>query len=134
MNWSKRDWIFCLILAVVTMLAYQPARHGGFVWDDEPNIASAELRSLDGLRRIWFQPRATQQYQPLHYSSSWLQQRLIGNSPSGYHLVNLLLHIGCVVLVLKILRFLRVPGAELAAIIFALHPVNVETVAWDGAG
>ena len=109
-----------------------PAR--GFVWDDEPNIASAELRSLDGLRRIWFQPRATQQYQPLHYSSSWLQQRLIGNSPSGYHLVNLLLHIGCVVLVLKILRFLRVPGAELAAIIFALHPVNVETVAWDGAG
>jgi tetratricopeptide (TPR) repeat protein len=130
MNWSKRDWIFCLILAVITMLAYQPAWQGGFVWDDEPNIASAELRSLDGLRRIWFQPRATQQYQPLHYSSSWLQQRLMGNSPSGYHLVNLLLHIGCVVLVLKVLRFLRVPGAELAAIIFALHPVNVETVAW----
>jgi tetratricopeptide (TPR) repeat protein len=130
MDSSKRDWIFCLILAVITMLAYQPAWQGGFVWDDEPNIASAELRSLDGLRRIWFQPRATQQYQPLHYSSSWLQQRLMGNSPTGYHLVNLLLHIGCVVLVLKILRFLRVPGAELAAIIFALHPVNVETVAW----
>jgi len=54
----------------------------------------------------------------------------LGDSPSGYHLVNLLLHIGCVVLVLKILRFLRVPGAELAAVIFALHPVNVETVAW----
>ena len=53
-----------------------------------------------------------------------------GDSTTGYHLVNLLLHIGCVVLVLKILRFLRIPGAELAAIIFALHPVNVETVAW----
>ena len=131
MSWSKRgDWFFCLILAVVTLLAYQPAWQGGFVWDDEPNIASPELRSLDGLRQIWFQPRATQQYQPLHYSSSWLQQRLMGNSPTGYHLVNLLLHIGCVVLVLKILRFLRVPGAELATMIFALHPVNVETVAW----
>ena len=130
MNWSKRDWFFCLILAMVTMLAYQPAWHGGFVWDDAANIAAPELRSLDGLRRIWFQPRATQQYQPLHYSSSWLQQRLMGNSPTGYHLVNLFLHIGCVVLVLKILRFLRIPGAELAAIIFALHPVNVETVAW----
>ena len=130
MDWSKRDCFFCLILAVVTMLAYQPAWHGGFVWDDAANIAAPELRSLDGLRRIWFQPRATQQYQPLHYSSSWLQQRLMGNSPTGYHLVNLLLHIGCVVLVLKILRFLRIPGAELAAIIFALHPVNVETVAW----
>jgi len=130
MDWSKRDWFFCLILAVVTLLAYQPAWHGGFVWDDEANIASPELRSLDGLRRIWFVPRATQQYQPLHYSSSWLQERFWGDSPTGYHLVNLLLHIGCVVLVLKILRFLRIPGAELATIIFALHPVNVETVAW----
>jgi tetratricopeptide (TPR) repeat protein len=112
------------------MLAYEPAWHGGFVWDDAGNIATSELRTLDGLRRIWFVPRTTQQYQPLHYSSSWLQQRLIGDSPTGYHVVNLLLHIGCVVLVLKILRFLRIPGAELAAIIFALHPVNVETVAW----
>jgi tetratricopeptide (TPR) repeat protein len=54
----------------------------------------------------------------------------LGDSTTGYHFVNLLLHIGCVVLVLKVLRFLRIPGAELAAIIFALHPVNVETVAW----
>src|SRR5437667_6147864 len=130
MSWWKRDWFFCLILAAVTMLAYQPAWNGGLLWDDEANIATPELRSLDGLRRIWFVPRATQQYQPLHYSSSWLQQRLLGDSTTGYHLVNLLLHIGCVVLVLKILRLLRIPGAELATIIFALHPVNVETVAW----
>jgi len=130
MSWWKREWFFCLILAVVTMLAYQPAWYGGLLWDDDANIVSPELRSLDGLRRIWFQPRATQQYQPLHYSSSWLQQRLLGDSTTGYHLVNLLLHIGCVVMVLKILRRLRIPGAELATIIFALHPVNVETVAW----
>jgi len=130
MNWTKRDWFFCLILAVVTMLAYQPAWHGGLLWDDDNCTTPPELRSVDGLGRIWFQPRATAQYYPLLFSSYWLQQRLWGDSPSGYHLVNLLLHIGCVVLVLKILRFLRIPGAELAAIIFALHPVNVETVAW----
>jgi hypothetical protein len=130
MSWWKREWFFCLIVAVVTILAYQPAWHGGLLWDDDANIATPELRSLDGLRRIWFQPRATQQYQPLHYSSSWLQQRLLGDSATGYHFVNLLLHIGCVVMVLKILRRLRIPGAELATIIFALHPVNVETVAW----
>jgi protein O-mannosyl-transferase len=130
MSWWKRDGLFCLILAVVTMLAYQPAWNGGLVWDDDANIAGPELRSLDGLRRIWFVPRATQQYQPLFYSSSWLQEKLCADSPTGYHLVNLLLHIGCVVLVLKILRLLRIPGAELAAILFALHPVNVETVAW----
>jgi protein O-mannosyl-transferase len=126
----RSDWFFCLILAVVTMMAYQPAWHGGLLWDDDNTTTPPELRSLDGLRRIWFQPRATAQYYPLLFSSYWLQQRLWGDSPTGYHLVNLLLHIGCVVLVLKILRFLRVPGAELAAIIFALHPVNVETVAW----
>jgi protein O-mannosyl-transferase len=130
MSWTKRDWFFCLILAAVTILAYQPAWHGGLLWDDDNCTTPRELRSLDGLRRIWFQPRATAQYYPLLYTSYWLQQRLWGDSTTGYHLVNLLLHIGCVVLVLKILRFLRVPGAELAAIIFALHPVNVETVAW----
>ena len=130
MSWWKRDWFFCLILAVVTMLAYQPAWRGGFLWDDDANIATPELRSLDGLRRIWFEPRTTQQYYPLLYSSSWLQERFWGDSPTGYHLVNLLLHVGCAVLVLKILRLLRIPGAELATIVFALHPVNVETVAW----
>jgi tetratricopeptide (TPR) repeat protein len=130
MSWSKRDWSFCLILAVVTILAYQPAWHGGVLWDDEPHIGGPELRTLDGLRRIWFVPRTTQQYYPLLHTSFWLQQRLWGDSTTGYHIVNLLLHIGCVVLVLGILRRLRIPGAELAAIIFALHPVNVETVAW----
>ena len=112
------------------MLAYQPAWHGGLLWDDAAHVGGPELRTLDGLRRIWFVPRTTQQYYPLLHTSYWLQQRLWGDSPTGYHLVNLLLHIGCVVLVLKILRYLRIPGAELAAIIFALHPVNVETVAW----
>src|SRR5712672_3934429 len=130
MNWSKRDWFFCLILAMITMLAYQPAWRGGILWDDDANIGGPELRTLDGLRRMWFVPRTTQQYYPLLHTSYWLQQRLWGDSAIGYHLVNLLLHIGCVVLVLKILRFLRIPGAELAAIVFALHPVNVETVAW----
>src|SRR5437762_10800279 len=130
MSLSNRDWLFCLVLAVVTMLAYQPAWHGGLLWDDDANRTTLELRSLDGLKRIWFVPRTTQQYYPLLYSSYWFQQRLFGDSTAGYHLVNLLLHIGCAVLVLKILRRLRVPGAELATIIFALHPVNVETVAW----
>ncbi len=130
MSWWKRDWFFCLILAVVTILAYEPAWHGALLWDDNANMATPELRSLDGLRRIWFVPRTTQQYYPLLYTSYWLQQRLLGDSTTDYHFVNILLHIGCVVLVLKILRFLRIPGAELAAIIFALHPVNVETVAW----
>src|SRR5437764_2748448 len=130
MSWWKRDWFFCLVLAVVTMLAYHPAWHGGILWDDDAHIGGPELRTLDGLRRIWFVPRKVAQYYRLLFSSYLLQQRLWGDSITGYHIVNLLLHIGCVVLVLRILRFLRIPGAELAATIFALHPMNVETVAW----
>src|SRR5260370_2090416 len=130
MSWSKRDWFFCLILAAVTILGYQPAWHGGLLWDDDNCTTPPELRTLDGLRRIWFVPRTIAQYYPLLFSSYWLQQRLWGDSPSGYHCVNLRLDIGCVVLVMKILRFLKIPGAEVVEIIFALHPVNVETVAW----
>ncbi|HEX5489629.1 MAG TPA: tetratricopeptide repeat protein [Candidatus Udaeobacter sp.] len=130
MNWTKRDWGFCLILAVVTLMAYNPAWHGQLLWDDDNCSTPPELRSVDGLKRIWFQPRATAQYYPLLYTSYWIQQRVWGDSPTGYHLINLLLHIGCVVMLLRILRFLRIPGAELAVIIWALHPVNVETVAW----
>src|SRR5262245_42599262 len=126
----SREWILAAVLALVTILAYQPAWHGGVLWDDEPHIGGPELRTPDGLRRIWFVPRTTQQYYPVLHTSFWLQQRLWGDSTTGYHIVNLFLHIGCVVLVLRILRRLRIPGAELAAIIFALHPVNVETVAW----
>src|SRR5262245_44305963 len=130
MSWTKRDWLFCLILAFVTLMAYHSVWHGGLLWDDDECVTPPELRSVDGLRQIWLVPRAAGQYYPLLFSSYWLQQRLWGHSTTGYHLVNLLLHIACAVLVLKILRSLRVPGAELAAIIFALHPVNVETVAW----
>src|SRR5438094_7438659 len=73
MSWWKRGWFFCLILAVVTMLAYQPAWQGGLLWDDDANIATPELRSLDGLRRIWFEPKTTQQYYTLLHSTYWLQ-------------------------------------------------------------
>src|SRR4026208_1576258 len=76
----RSDWFFCLILAVVTILAYQPAWHGGVLWDDEPHIGGPELRTPDGLRRIWFVPRTTQQYYPLLHTSFWLQQRLWGDS------------------------------------------------------
>jgi hypothetical protein len=84
MSLPKRDRFFCLVLAVVTLLAYQPAWHGGLLWDDNFNIVTPELRSLDGLKRIWFVPRTTLQYYPLLYSSSWLQERFWRDSPTGY--------------------------------------------------
>ena len=131
MDWSKRDWIFCLILAVVTMLAYQPAWNGGFIWDDDEYVANNELLTApDGLRRIWFSLDAPSQYFPLVYTTFRIERALWGLHPFGFHWVNLLLHVANALLVWRLLVRLKVPGARLAGAIFALHPVQVESVAW----
>jgi protein O-mannosyl-transferase len=117
-------------LLLATLAAYQPAWHGGFLWDDDAHVTEAALRSWDGLRRIWFDLGATQQYYPLVHSAFWLMHRLWGDWTTGYHLVNILLHALSACLVAVILRRLSIPGAVLAAAIFALHPVQVESVAW----
>ena len=114
----------------MTCVAYLPAMRGGFIWDDDAHVTRPELRSAHGLNRIWFDLGATQQYYPLLHSAFWLEQRLWGDDPLGYHLVNVLLHCGVVCLVYAVLRRLEVPGALLAAAIFAVHPVEVESVAW----
>jgi len=130
-TWWKRDWFFCLILAVVTMLAYQPAWNGGFIWDDDEYVANNELLTApDGLRRIWFSLDAPSQYFPLVYTTFRIERALWGLHPFGYHWVNLLLHVVNALLVWRLLVRLKVPGARLAGAIFALHPVQVESVAW----
>ncbi len=129
-RFGKRDWICALLLVVVTVLAYQPAWNGKPIWDDNAHITKPELRSLGGLARIWTEPGAAQQYYPLVHSFFWVEYRLWGDRTLGYHLINILLHAGCALLLAKILRRLDVPGGWLAAAIFALHPVEVETVAW----
>lgn len=62
----------------VTFLAYLPAINGGLLWDDDAHVTKAGLQSLDGLRRIWFELGATQQYYPLLHSAFWIEHRLWG--------------------------------------------------------
>jgi tetratricopeptide (TPR) repeat protein len=126
----RYDWLVALALLLATLIAYQPAWQGEPVWDDDAHITRMELRSLSGLGRIWFQPGATQQYYPIVYSVFWAEQKLWGDAPLGYHLINVFLHVSSAVLLVRILRWLEVPGAWLAGAIFALHPVEVESVAW----
>src|SRR5437667_11751054 len=131
MSWTKRDWFFCLILAVVTMLAYEPAWNGGFIWDDDEYVTNNELLTApDGLRRIWFSLDAPSQYFPLTYTVLRIERSLWGLNPTGYHWVNILLHVANALLVWRVLSRLKIPGAWLAGAIFAVHPVQVESVAW----
>jgi len=128
-----------------TVAAYLPALSGGFIWNDVDYVTAPALRSLRGLARIWTEPGATQQYYPLLHSAFWVQHRLWGDHALGYHVATLLLHACSAVLFALVLRRLftdeaagpggpskgAFPGAGwLAALVFALHPVHVESVAW----
>ena len=127
----SRACVFALVLTAVTIFAYRPAWNGGFLWDDDAYVTNNELLTApDGLRRIWFSLDAPSQYFPLVYTTFRIERAFWGLSPSGYHWVNLLLHVANALLVWLVLARLKVPGAWLAAAIFALHPVQVESVAW----
>jgi len=119
-----------LALLSALLAAYGPALTGGMLWDDDVHVTPPELRSADGLRRILLEPGATQQYYPLLYGAFWLEHRLWGDATLGYHLLNVLLHALSAFLLGLLLDRLKVPGAWLAAGLFALHPVAVESVAW----
>jgi len=119
-----------LVLLVATLVAYYPAWHGGVLWDDNAHLTRPELQSAAGLWRIWFDIGATQQYYPVTHSAFWIMHRLWGDATLGYHLVNIVLHASSAWMLAVILRRLAIPGALLAAVLFALHPVQVESVAW----
>ncbi|MGH7179957.1 MAG: tetratricopeptide repeat protein [Tepidisphaeraceae bacterium] len=120
-------------LVVLTLLAYVPAMRGNFIWDDDYHVLNNKnLRSLDGLQRIWTDLTSvpTRQYYPLTHTSFWIEWQLWGAHPVGYHIVNVLLHACAAMLLWLLLKRLAIPGAWVAAAVLALHPVNVESVAW----
>ncbi len=127
-----QKWISVLFLFVVTVIAYQPAWNAGFIWDDDKYVTNNPLLSMqDGFWRIWFSPRDTpSQYFPLTYTAFRIEYLLWGVNAAGYHWVNILLHAANALMLWQLLKRLSVPGAWLAAAIFALHPVQVESVAW----
>ena len=128
--WNRNSLLAGLLL-LITLIAYIPAIQGGFVWDDNRYLTENQtLKSLQGLKKIWVNPNSTPQYYPLVFSTFWLEYRLWGLRPTGYHLVNVLLHALSTLLLYRLLLYLNLPGAWLAAAVFALHPVQVESVAW----
>lgn len=122
-----------LLLLLLVLVAHGASLRGEFVWDDHENIL--ENRSvLDedgaGLSRIWLVPGETMQYYPLTYTTFWLDFRRFGLDPIGYHVENLFLHAMAAILLWRLLVRLASPGALLAASLFAVHPVGVESVSW----
>ncbi|HWX23233.1 MAG TPA: tetratricopeptide repeat protein [Candidatus Binatia bacterium] len=128
---TTRNLLLGLLLVAATLLAYQPVWHAGFIWDDDVYVTTNKLLTApNGLWRIWFTTDSPSQYFPLVYTAFRFEHSLWGLNPIGYHWVNLLVHSLNVLLVWRLLLRLAVPSAWLAAALFALHPVQVETVAW----
>lgn len=124
-----------LALGVLVAVSYAPAvLWGGFVWDDRVITEAPPIRNWDGLWSIWFSPSDLEfwegHYWPLVYTTFWLEHKLWGFAPAGYHAVNVLLHAANALLLWRLLLRLAVPGAWVVAAVFAVHPLHVESVAW----
>ncbi|HWA27412.1 MAG TPA: tetratricopeptide repeat protein [Lacunisphaera sp.] len=141
------DFLAVLALTVLVFALYWPALDGGIIWDDPAHLTREGLRGWDGLRRIWFEFGATQEYYPVLHSAFWFEHRLWGDATTPYHVLNVVLHLAnCVLLAVLLRRIWRLQpesagksggaaplpaGAEwLAAALLAVHPVAVESVAW----
>ena len=126
-------WLQTLALWFLTLVAYYPASRAQWIWDDDSYITHDRFgRGLTELWHIWFDPTSVPQYYPVTHTFIWLQYQIYGPSPLGYHCFNILLHIIATTLLFRLLLKLDLhrSTAWLAAAIFGVHPVHVESVAW----
>ena len=133
-SYARQDVLALVALGLLVVVPYLPAMlWGGFVWDDTLCIKTAPVREVSGLWQIWFSPGAIENeghYWPLVYTTFWIEHKLWGFDPTGYHIVNVMLHLANTLLLWHLLRRLAVPGAWIVAAVFAVHPLHVESVAW----
>ncbi|RLS35581.1 MAG: hypothetical protein DWH79_01345, partial [Planctomycetota bacterium] len=113
-----------------SMLVYLACVHGDWVWDDYPLIAlNPVVQGPYSFLAWWFSPDAPD-YFPLTTTMLWLEWHAFGNATTGYHVVSMLLHAAASILLWRLLAVMRIPGAWLAGLLFAVHPLCVESVAW----
>ncbi len=136
--WLARwRWGALLFLALVVFIGYGNSLHNGFVWDDQQIIVNNPVnRSLTNIVQVFTSPDVlytddiAAYYRPLNRLSYLVDYALFGLQPAGYHLVNLLIHLADVLLLylLGMRLFRERTPAFVAALIFAVHPINTEAV------
>src|SRR3989442_1855571 len=140
------SWLVRLIMAVVTFAAFLPVLHNQFVnWDDDKNfLDNPYYRGLGWSQLRWMWTTHMGHYIPLTWMTFGLDYLLWGMNPRGYHLTNLLLHAANAVVFFFVARRIltrALPSpserghaltvsAGVAALLFALHPLRAESVAW----
>jgi tetratricopeptide (TPR) repeat protein len=126
---DNRDWLWAAILFLAVLVVYSPVCWAGFIWDDDDHLtANPVIIGPLGLKEIWTTQAAS--ICPLVLTTFWVEHAIWGLSPVPYHLVNVLQHALCAIVLWRVLLSLRVPAAWLGAALWALHPLQVESVAW----
>lgn len=128
---TLKNYGFLLAILVVTFIAYLPALDNGFLWDDDDYIKNNLLIRTIDLKEI-FSTFLMGNYHPLTVLGYAIQYKFFGTSAVGYHAVNILLHLVNVVLVYFVVFRLseKTIVSLVAALLFAVHPMHVESVAW----
>ncbi len=132
---QRQTLLFCLLLTAVVLVSYSPVTHNGFVYDDDQYITgNPHVRAgLTWATVKWaFTTLDQANWVPLSWLSHALDCELFGLNPAGHHYGNVLLHAANAVLLFLLLQSatgFRWRGLMVAAL-FALHPINVESVAW----
>ena len=130
-GWSRGTVALVLALVVAAWFAYQPSLHGGWIWDDRFDVLDNRiLRDPAALRRIWFEVGLMPDYYPIKATVQWIQWQLWGAAPTGYHVTNIVLHLASALMFWHVLSKLGVRHGWVGAMLFAVHPANVESVAW----
>jgi len=128
-SWLSRDWIWGVILVLAVIVTYQPVWYAGFIWDDDYHVTTNPcIVGPLGLKEIW--TTSAGQFFPLTLTTFWVVHALWGLAPLPYHLVNVFQQAACAVSLWRVLLSLKIPGAWLGAALWALHPLQVESVAW----
>ncbi len=125
-------WVLAGAAAIVAaaFLVGWPAIRGAWLWDDDTSItANAAVRGPYSFRAIWIAPEGPD-YFPLTTTAFWAEWHLFGDDVTGYHVVNIALHAISGLLVWALAAAMRLPGGWLAGMLFTVHPLCVESVAW----
>jgi tetratricopeptide (TPR) repeat protein len=118
------------VIVLASAWVYAPALTGGWIWDDlEEVAANPALRDPAGLANAWL-GRSGADYFPLKSTFQWLEWHLWGDSTLGYHVASLSLHVLSALLLWRLLSKLGIRSAWIGGLVFAVHPVAVESVAW----
>ena len=124
-------YVGAALIIALGLFIYWPSLNGSWLWDDDYLLQKSDIvHDSDGLWNIWFTPGSLVDYYPITVSLEWLEWEFWPDQPLCYHLTNVLLHVGNALLVWHLFRKLGIRLAWLGGLFFAIHPVNVESVAW----